>query len=257
MRKPTIFDYQAQVGITKHLGGLDSTKTLIDRCNIEGGERILEIGCGVGASAVYLAKEFGCHVTGIDISERMIARARERAQANKVEHLTTFRKADMNELPFPPNTFDIVFCESVLAFSKQKPKAVAEMARVTVPGGFVALNESAWLYPPTDELVEWFSQDMAAEASIHQIDGWVQLVKDAGLRVISEQEDKIVIKDEVRGIVQRFGITGLLKSMLRGIAMYFKRPDYREFLAETRKTGVAPGNPEEYLGYAIIIAEKI
>lgn len=257
MKKPTIFDYQAQVGITKHLGGLDSTKTLIKRCNIEGGERVLEIGCGVGASAVYLANEYGCHVTGIDISERMIQRARQRAQANKVEHLTTFRTANMDELPYPPNTFDIVFCESVLAFSKKKAKAVAEMARVTVPGGYVAINESVWLHPPTDELVEWFSQDMAAEATIHQIDGWIQLIKDAGLNVISEDEEPIVIKDEVVGIIQRFGISGLLQSMLRGIAMYFRRSDYREFLKETRKTGVAPGNPEEYLGYAIIIANKV
>ena len=82
-------------------------------------------------------------------------------------------------------------------------------------------------------------------------------IEQTGLTPLSCEEKRIVIKDEVRGLLQRYGISGMLRSTLRGIAMYFQRRDYREFLADTRKTGIAPGNPEEYLGYAIIIAKKI
>ena len=256
MKKPTIFDFQAQVGLTKHLGGLQATKTLIEGCRIDGDERVLEVGCGVGNTAVYLADKFGCHVTGVDISERMIQRAREHAQRWKVENLTDFRTADMDQLPFPSESYDVVLCESVLAFSKDKPKAVGEMARVAVPGGYVAINESIWLQEPDKELVEWFAQDMAAEASTLAFEGWTDLLEHAGLTLTTWEKGRIEIKDEVRGLLQRYGLSGLLRSTLRGIAMYFQRSDYRAFLAETRKTGVTPDNTMDYLGYSIIISRK-
>jgi hypothetical protein len=60
----------------------------------------------------------------------------------------------------------------------------------------------------------------------------------------------------VLGLFERYGLSGLFKSTLRGIVMYFQRQDYRDFIAETRKSGIAPGNPEEYLGYGLIIAKK-
>lgn len=257
MKKPTIFDFQAQVGLTKHLGGMQATKTLIEGCGIKGGERVLEVGCGVGTSSVYFAKEFGCQVTGVDLSERMIQRARERAHTAKVPHLTNFRTANMDQLPFPSDSFDVVFCESVLAFSHDKLKAIGEMARVAYPAGFVAINESVWLQAPNDELVAWFAQDMAAEASTLVFEEWTHLIEQAGLSLVTWEKGRIEIKDEVRGLLQRYGWLGFLRSTLRGIAMYLQRSDYREFIAETRKTGVAPGNPEEYLGYCIIIARKI
>ena len=256
MKKPTVFDFQAQAGITKHLGGLQATDTLIEGCNISGGERVLEIGCGVGATAVYLAKEYGCQVTGVDLSERMIERARERAEAQKVQHLTTFRTAHMDQLPFPSDSFDVVFCESVLAFSMDKPKAIVEMARVVLPGGFVAINEAIWLQEPDDELVAWFAQDMAANASTLVFEGWTHLIEQAGLTLHMWEKEHVVLKDEVRGLLQRYGLLGLIKSTLRGITMYIQRRDYREFIAELRRSGVVPGNPQDYLGYCIIIAKK-
>lgn len=256
MKKPNIFDFQAQVGLTKHLGGMTATKTLIESCEIDGGERVLDVGCGVGSSSVFLAEKYGCHVTGVDISERMIQRARERAQAHKIQHLTKFRAADMDQLPFPSSSFDHVFCESVLAFSQDKSKAIAEMARVTFPGGFVAINEAMWLQEPSDELIAWFAQDMAAQASTMTFDRWTHLIEQAGLTPVKWEKGRINIKDEVRGLVHRYGLLDILKSTLRAIAMYVQRRDYREFIAETRKSGVAPKNTEDFLGYCIIISRK-
>jgi ubiquinone/menaquinone biosynthesis C-methylase UbiE len=256
MRKPTIFDYQAQVGLTKHMGGHDSTQALIEACQISSEQHVLEIGCGVGTSAVYLAGEVGCRVTGVDISERMIQRSRERAKAKNMEHLTTFRTADMNKLPFDSDTFDVVIGESVLAFSKEKPKAVSEMKRVTRPGGFVGLNESVWLHEPTEEWIEWFAQDAAANASTLSAEGYAQLLEGAGLELVSKQVHRITMKSETRGLVKRYGWSGLLKSTLRGLAMYLQRSDYRQFVAGIQKSGITPGDPQDHIGYGILIAKK-
>ncbi|TFH36431.1 MAG: class I SAM-dependent methyltransferase [Anaerolineales bacterium] len=257
MKKTTIFDYQAQVGLTKHLGGLKSTQALFEGCKIKGGERVLEVGCGVGASSVYLASNFGCRVTGIDISERMIQRARERAQAKKVEHLTNFRPSGMDQLPFPANTFDVVFCESVLAFSQDKPKALSEMARVTQPGGFIGINETVWLQQPDAAWTAWFAQDMAANASTFEMEAWIHLLEQAGLELVSSHVQGIEIKDEARGLLQRYGWLDFLRTIGRSIAMYLQRNDYRQFVAETNKRGVTPGNPQEHLGYGLMIARKV
>ena len=256
MKKPTVFDYQAQVGLTKHLGGLASTLALISACKINDQQHLLEVGCGVGATAVYLAKEVGCNVTGIDISERMIQRAKERARDDKVEHLTHFRTGDMDQLPFPENSFDVVYCESVLAFSQDKPTAVSEMRRVLRPGGYIGINESVWLHEPTEEWITWFAQDAAANAATLSAEAYGHLLEAAGLNIISQEVNSVNLKEEARGLIQRYGISGVIKSTLRGLAMYFQRGDYRQFVSEIRKSGVMPSNPEEYIGYGLFIAQK-
>ena len=76
----TIFDYQAEVGLTKHLGGVGATETLIELCHIGEGKYVLDVGCGVGATPCFIAKRCGCRVVGVDISERMVERSKERAR---------------------------------------------------------------------------------------------------------------------------------------------------------------------------------
>jgi SAM-dependent methyltransferase len=100
------FDFAAEVGLTKHLGGLEGTETLVELCHIEGGSRVLDVGCGVGQTAVHLATQIGCHVTGVDILPRMVERSEERARRAGVADLTTFRVADAQDLPFDDETFD-------------------------------------------------------------------------------------------------------------------------------------------------------
>ena len=74
------FDVQAYVGTTKHMGGLDTTKELIEMCRIGANSYVLDVGCGVGATACYLAKKLGCHVVGVDNHPGMIARSKDRAR---------------------------------------------------------------------------------------------------------------------------------------------------------------------------------
>ena len=66
---PSYFELQAYVGTTKHMGGFETTKALIELCYINQDTYVLDAGCGVGATACYLAKRYGCRVVGVDISE--------------------------------------------------------------------------------------------------------------------------------------------------------------------------------------------
>ena len=79
------FKWQAYWGCTKHGGGLKATKELVELCRINKGKYVLDVGCGVGMTACYIAKRHGCKVVGVDISERMIAQVKERAKREGVK----------------------------------------------------------------------------------------------------------------------------------------------------------------------------
>jgi len=136
--EPHFFDFAAYVGLTKHLGGLRATEELIESCQIGEGKYVLDVGCGAGVTPCLIAKRYGCRVVGVDISEGMIERSKERAKREGVADRVDFRVADAQDLPFEDDLFDAVITESVTAFPEDKQRAVNEYVRVTKPGGYAA-----------------------------------------------------------------------------------------------------------------------
>ena len=257
MPKTTIFDFQAYAGLTKHMGGLAATEELFRLCEISGEDEVMEAGCGVGQTAVFLAKRHGCRVIGVDVSQSMVDRAWERARRAGIEERVEFRVANIVDLPFEDGRFDAVFGESITVFASDHAKAIAEYARVVKSGGLVGLNESTWIQPPSPELIAWFAQDMAANARTHTAEEWQTMLEGAGLHDLIVRTSTIDMQQEVRGILRRFGLGGLLQSFGRMLVLYTRNPEYRAFLRETRESGVAPPNVTDYLGYGLYIGRKL
>lgn len=255
--QPGFFDFAAEVGLTKHIGGLEATKSLIELCQINKNSYILDVGCGVGVTPCFIAGSIGCQVMGVDIMEKMIERSRERAQREKVSDKVEFRVADAQDLPFEDNLFDAVITESVTAFPEDKQKTVNEYARVTKPGGFVGLNESLWLkLPPPPEVVAWAMQDIGANIKPLTPDAWKVLLEDAGLTEIMVKTYTINTQDEERGILQRYGLGGMLGAMSRMLLLYVRSAAYRKFVKDARQSGITPENLEEYFGYGLFVGQK-
>jgi len=251
------FDFAAEVGLTKHLGGLEATEELIELCQIGEGSYVLDIGCGAGQTPCFIAKRYGCRVVGVDILKRMIERSRERAEREEVADKVEFRVADAQDLPFEDDLFDAVITESVTAFPEDKQRAVKEYARVTKPGGYIGLNESTWLkVPPPPEMVAWASQDLGAHVKPLTSNDWVGLLEGAGLTVEVVNVREVKVREEARGLVHRYGYGGMFRSSYRGLIMYAKNPAYRKFVKEVRKGGIAPDNLEEYFGYGLYVGKK-
>lgn len=121
------------------------------------GSRVLEAGCGVGAQTVLLAEQSpGAHLTSIDLSEKSLLAARERVRAAGHAHVR-FGRADLYRLPFPDGCFHHVFVCFVLEHLHEPLRALAELARVLLPGGSLTVIEgdhgSAY-YHPTGELAQ-------------------------------------------------------------------------------------------------------
>jgi len=251
------FDFAAYVGLTKHLGSVEATDELVKLCQIGEGSNVLDVGCGVGVTPCYIAKKYRCRVVGVDINDVMIERSREEAQRQKVTDQVEFRVADAQDLPFEDNLFDAVITESVTAFPEDKQKAVAEYARVTVPGGYVGLNEGTWLKEPVPpEVVAWASQDLGASVKPLMQEEWVGLLHAAGLHEIVAKTYKISTKEETSGIMARYGMRRMIRILSRTFVLYLRNPRYRKFVKEISSSGIAPENLDEYFGYGIFVGRK-
>ena len=251
------FDFAAQIGLTKHLGGQEATKELIDRTRITPLSYVLDVGCGVGVTACHLARCMGCRVMGVDINPHMVARSRVRAKHLKLTDLVEFQQADAMKLPFEDDSFNVVITESVTAFPEDKDKAIREYVRVIKPGGFIGLNEGTWLKTPVPEEIQaWTSQDLGANVTPLQPGEWVTLMEDAGLVDIFQRTSTISTREESRGILERYGWGGFLGSLVQAFGLYLRDPNYREFLKSISKEGLTPPDLDEYFGYGIYIGKK-
>jgi SAM-dependent methyltransferase len=105
--------------------------------------RVLEVGCGSGGSAVFLARTIGCDVTGIDINDSGIRNARRLAFNQGLRTRTKFQKADgSRKLPFADNSFDALICNDVICHIAHRGKTLKEWFRVLKPGARMLFTDA-------------------------------------------------------------------------------------------------------------------
>jgi ubiquinone/menaquinone biosynthesis C-methylase UbiE len=133
----------------------DQASTLVELLHHDSsfppGSRVLEVGCGVGAQTVTLAKNSpGAIITAIDVSEASIAQARTKMESAGIDQVT-FQRADILDFPFRAESFDHVFVCFVLEHLADPTEALSILHRVIKPGGTITLIEgdhgSVYFYP--------------------------------------------------------------------------------------------------------------
>lgn len=128
MRTPTEWDarYRLQAGWTR-----DLRQYAYRQANLPGAGRVLEVGCGTGAILADFRDRSNLAVFGIDIDRSALQIAREQTSFSRLS------AADAHSLPFADGVFGVTLCHYFLLWAAQPEKAIAEMVRVTRPGGFV------------------------------------------------------------------------------------------------------------------------
>lgn len=105
--------------------------------------RVLEVGCGSGGCALFLARTTGCALTGIDINDSGIRNAGRLASQNGLQARTRFQKVDgSRQLPFAANSFDAVICNDVMCHIPHRGKVLKEWFRVLRPGGRMLFTDA-------------------------------------------------------------------------------------------------------------------
>ncbi len=249
--KSHYLDMQAEVGITKHNGGIEATNELIALCHLQANQEVLYVGCGIGAGPSYLTKTCGCHVVGVDISEKMVEWSRQRAKEDGIESKVELRVADVLDLPFEDNRFDAVLVESVIAFVPDKPRAIGECVRVTKPGGYVGLNETFWFTKPAPEIIALVREEIGAE--ILQLEEWQQLWAGSQLQDRVEHDHQINARAEIKSRLQWVGWRWVLRAFGRLFYLYLMN---RLMRASVSKLFGSTMDSLHVMGYGIFVGRK-
>ena len=124
-----------------HIRGRTATLELARTAGLDATKRVLDVGSGVGGTSRCLAQEFGCRVTGIDLTDEYCRAAAMLSAKTGLARLVDFRQGDATELSFDDQTFDVVWTEHVAMNIPDKARLYKEMHRVLKPGGTLAIYD--------------------------------------------------------------------------------------------------------------------
>jgi SAM-dependent methyltransferase len=226
------------------------------------GERVLEIGCGTGVVLRDLMALVGPRgeVTGLDPSRTMLARARRLARGVRGGRLR-LRLGDGNDLPFPDRRFDLALAVTVILHVADPLRVVKELARVTRPGGRVALQDQDFglvgaAHPDralTDRILDGVAARIYEEPySGRRLPG---LLREAGLervRVLADLYQDTTLTAFSRAFLERraenavrFGIVDAATAQrwLDGFNEYLARGAFLLTMNYVGAVGVKPGRP--------------
>ncbi|POS86119.1 sterol 24-C-methyltransferase [Erysiphe pulchra] len=116
---------------------------LAAKIGINEGDKVLDVGCGVGGPAREIAKFTGAHITGLNNNDYQIERATRYAHKEGLSHQLNFVKGDFMQMSFPDNTFDCVYAIEATVHASSLEQVYGEIFRVLKPGGTFGVYE--WL----------------------------------------------------------------------------------------------------------------
>ncbi|MDH6057400.1 methyltransferase domain-containing protein [Umezakia ovalisporum] len=128
---------------------IDLIEELLKWAGVETAENILDVGCGIGGSSLYLAGKFNAKATGITLSPVQARRAKERAMDAGLSGRTQFQVANAQAMPFADDSFDLVWSLESGEHMPDKTKFLQECYRVLKPGGRLILV--TWCHRTTND----------------------------------------------------------------------------------------------------------
>lgn len=120
---------------------INMNRVLADILKIKEGDKILDAGCGIGGSSIWLAKNFKAKVTGINISEKHLEIAKQLVQKNSLEPLVNFECQDYNKTNFQDNYFDFIWAIESVCHSNNRKNFLIEAKRILKPNGKIIIAD--------------------------------------------------------------------------------------------------------------------
>ncbi|MGG3887700.1 class I SAM-dependent methyltransferase [Metabacillus fastidiosus] len=181
MGTSTYLDFLSKLGIGgAHPGGINLTKQIFEKENINETSHILDVGCGTGQTAAYLATQYGAEVTGMDISPLMIEKAKNRMAKHQLP--VKIIQDSIENPPLKDEEFDFIISESVLSFVN-KPVSLKEIFRLLKKEGRFFANELTINQQletiDQEEIKEFYGLD-----SILMEKDWINLFEQIGFKNI-------------------------------------------------------------------------
>jgi cyclopropane fatty-acyl-phospholipid synthase-like methyltransferase len=177
---------------TELLGeALDAHTDLVaEMARLEGGMQVLDVGCGIGAPALRIARRYGCRITGVNISREQVRQGRELIETHGLSKRVVIQRGDARALDLPDGSFDAIVCleaaGDICVKPADKERLVSELYRL-LPGGHVGFSDLALRVCPAP------AEDRALRAVLYHagaelVTDWPAVFARHGFRVIEERD---------------------------------------------------------------------
>ena len=220
---------------THRPGGLTLTRAALDHCTLAPGDRVLDAGCGCGATCTFLCENAGFRVFGMDASAERIARA------TVVSEGWAGIRARLPHLPFAPAAFRGIFCECVLSLVPDKPRCLDNFFELLQPGGHLVLTD---LYLPGTTPVSRLGPALTClDGALNKTD-LTRIVEQAGFKIRIWEDHTRLLKQMACEMVFKHGSLDNFWKTLTGDV-------FHDCLGTQCRAG------ELKPGYCLIVADKV
>jgi cyclopropane fatty-acyl-phospholipid synthase-like methyltransferase len=163
------------------------TDLVAELARVKAAGRVLDVGCGIAAPALRIARRYGCRVTGVNISREQVRQGRELIAARGLSSRVVIQRGDARALDFPDGSFDAIVCleaaGDVCVTEPDKDRLVGELFRVLRPGGHVGFSDLALRARPSP------AEDRALRAVLYHsgaelVTDWPAIFASHGFRVV-------------------------------------------------------------------------
>ncbi|MCK5233565.1 MAG: methyltransferase domain-containing protein [Candidatus Aenigmarchaeota archaeon] len=164
---------------------LNTNQFLASKAKIAKKDTVLDAGCGVGGSSIWLAKNVGAKVIGITISEKQVQKAKELAKENKVEKNTEFLLKNYLKTGFQKESFDVVWAIESVCHSEDKADFLKEAFRLLKKGGRLVVADGFLRRSPQNkkegQLLTDFCEGLAVP-NLVKIEGFKKSLEKTGFK---------------------------------------------------------------------------
>ena len=162
-------------------GGYATIQEVVNATGLKASDSLLEIGTSTGISAIEFVRLSNCHIEAIDINERSLEEARERARPEGLDARICFSIQNAMALDFAERSFDVVFCGNVTSLIPDREAARSEYVRVLKNGGILAAVPMYYIKTPSQELLGRVRDAIQVDIEVQNRDYWVSFYKKSGL----------------------------------------------------------------------------
>ena len=179
--------WELLMGEEIHVGGVRETDILARKAGLNRNTSVLDVCSALGGPARHLGRTYGCRVTGLDATVKMVDEAVRRTGREGLTDLVSFRIGNALDMPFHADTFDVVWGQDAWCYITDKERLVREARRVLRSDGMIAFTD--WIQTGNMKDKEWEDLNtFMAFPYMETLDGYEKLLSENGF-IIVEKED--------------------------------------------------------------------
>jgi ubiquinone/menaquinone biosynthesis C-methylase UbiE len=180
--------WEMLMGEQIHVGGERETDILAQKIGIKKDDNILDVCSALGGPARHLAKKYGCQVTGLDATEKMINESIKRTNSEPYTHLITYKLGNALDMPFKAESFNVIWGQDAWCYITDKERLIHEANRVLKPGGKIAFTD--WLQVGNMNKQEWIDlNSFMAFPYLESLDGYEKILENTGFEILLKEDE--------------------------------------------------------------------